>query len=180
MVQASTTDGMDLWLNRRLPDDLLVEFDFTPGNPDSGLVILWFCATGPAGQSVFDLSMERRDCIWPRYHSGQLRCYHTSFWATEPWNLDCRGTNNLRKDPPHRLVAIGHDNIAGRGPGPHRVRLARLGSRIQLETNGELAVVWDDADKALGEPYPGGYLAIHHMHHTGWARYADFVVHEVV
>ena len=178
IVRPDESTDVDLWSTHPLPADFLLEFDFFPGDPECGLVIIWFCATGPEGQSVFALDMPKRQTVWQRYHSGALRCYHTSFWATEPWNRLCRGTSNLRKNPGHRLVAIGNDNIAGRGPGPHRVRLCRIGTKIQLETNGKLAVVWDD-DGEYGPAWPGGYFALHQMFHTGSASYADMKAYRI-
>ena len=172
IVGEDKTSGLDLWCTQPLPADFLLEFDFTPGDPKSGLCIIWFCATGPEGQSIFGADMPRRAGVWPRYHSGSLQCYHTSFWAIEPWNRLPRGTSNMRKNPGHRLVSIGRDNIAGQGPGPHRVRLMRMGNRIQLETNGKLSVEWEDSGE-YGPAWPGGYFALHHMHHTGSASYSN-------
>lgn len=172
LVGEEKSSNLDLWCTQPLPADFLLEFDFTPGDPNSGLCIIWFCATGPEGQSVFAPSMPKRQAVWPRYHTGQLQCYHTSFWAIEPWNSLPRGTSNLRKNPGHRLVSIGRDNIAGQGPGPHRVRLMRMGNRIQLETNGKLSVQWEDGGE-YGPPWPGGYFALHHMYHTGSASYSN-------
>jgi len=173
---AGPDDSVVLWSNRTFPGDFLLEFGFVPSDPQRGLTIIFFCATGQDGGSIFAADQPRRDGYFPSYHSGKLRCYHVSYWATAPDGVGYRGTSNLRKDPGHHLVAIGNDNIAGAGAGPHTVRLCKTGSKIQLETNGKLAVVWSDEGQLLGPAYGEGYIALRQMRHTRAASYTYFRV----
>lgn len=171
---ATDADSTVLWNTQRFPADFLLEFAFAPSDPQQGLTIIFFAATGLDGGGVFDLDQRRRDGEFPNYHSSSLRCYHISYWATAPDGVGFRGTSNLRKNPGHRLVAIGDDHIAGAGAGPHKVRLCKIGGKIQLETNGKLSVVWEDDGKTLGAVLGGGYIALRQMRHTRSASYTHF------
>jgi len=165
-----------LWNTQIFPGDFLLEFGFSPSDPEHGLTIINFCATGREGGGIFDLDQPKRDGQFPKYHSGGIACYHTSYWATAPDGVGYRGTANLRKNPGHRLVAIGTDHIAGTGRGPHTVRLCKIGGTIQLETNGKLAVVWTDDGKTLGPVHGAGCIGLRQMRHTQAGSYTHFKV----
>jgi hypothetical protein len=158
-----------LWNTQIFPANFLLEFGFSPKDSNKGLAIIFFSATAKSGGDIFGLKQARRAGIFRNYHSGDINCYHTSFWAMP------RKTANLRKNYGFHLVASGKDYIAGQGPGPHKVRLLKVNGKIELETSGKLALSWQDDGKVLSE----GHIGLRTMAHTGKVRYTSFKVWKV-
>ena len=134
-----------LWNTRKFPGNFLLELGFSPKDSNKGLAIVFFCATGRDSSDIFDLKQARRDGYFKKYHSGDINCYHVSYWAMP------RKTTNLRKNYGKHLVASGKDNIGGQGPGPHNVRLLKVDGKIQLETRGQLVLSWQDHGNILSD-----------------------------
>lgn len=162
-----------IWNTRKFPGNFLLEFDFYPKNSNKGLAIIFFSATGRAGESIFDLNQPRRGGIFRRYIRGGLDNYHVSYWAV---NETPRMTTHLRKNHGFDLVAVGKDNIWGHGPGPHRVRLLKIAGTIQLEVRGEVVLNW--ADK--GEFLRDGHIGLRTMSRTGEVTYSNFKIWKVI
>jgi len=158
-----------LWNTRILPDDFLMEFTFMPVSPDSGLAILFFSAIGKDGTDIFDRRREKRGGVFRAYHSGELDCYHISYWAIP------RQIVNLRKNHGFRLVAATESNPwQGKSP-PYRVRLLKISGRIELETNGEIVLTWEDD----GTPLGAGCFGLRTMDYTKEMRYSDIKIWRV-
>jgi len=170
-------DHLVLWNTRVFPESFLLEFVLTPRNTGNGLNIVFFSARGDDGGSVFDLAQPRRDGVFKEYHSGRLNCYHISYWACSGAQGGTpRGNANLRKNAGFFLPACGVDLIAGHGPGPHTVRILKDGPRIRLETNGRLALVFDDDGKTYGPVWKDGLIGLRQMAHTEDCSYSSFKV----
>jgi hypothetical protein len=158
-----------LWNTQIFPANFLLEFDFSPKDSNKGLGIIFFSATTRDNGDIFGLKQPRRAGIFRNYHSGDINCYHTSFWAMP------RKTTNLRKNHGFHLVAGGKDYIAGQGSGPHKVRLLKVNGKIELETLGKLVFSWQDNDKILKE----GRIGLRTMARTGKVSYTSFKVWKV-
>jgi hypothetical protein len=163
-----------LWNTRNFPADLLIEFEFSPQNDREGLAIVFFAAQGRDGGSIFALNQPKRDGDFKRYHSGELDCYHTSYWANNAKG-EARGTAHIRKNHGFALVAMGRDYITGNGTGPHGVRILKIGPRVEVEVNGKLAVAWTDP----GKPHGAGFIGLRQMLHTQRATYGNLKVYAV-
>lgn len=158
-----------VWNTRRFPENFLLEFDFSPKDPNKGLAIIFFSATGRAGESIFDLAQPRRGGAFKRYVNGEIDNYHVSYWAV---NETPRMTTHLRKNHGFDLVAVGKDNIWGQGPGPHKIRLLKVAGTIQLEIRGSVVLSWTDEGEFLRD----GHIGLRTMAHTGEATYSNFKV----
>jgi len=163
------------WNTRTFPDSFLLEFGVSPADANNGLNIVFFAATGRDGGDIFELDQPFRGGEFKTYHSGQLNCYHASYWAVDPRG-NLRGTAHVRKNFGFHLVAAGKDFMAGQGPGPHRVRVLKLGARIQAEVAGKLAVQWSDDGRTYGPVLHQGRIGLRQMSHSKECSYTGFKV----
>jgi len=167
-----------LWNTRVFPADVLLEFGFAPENSQVGLTIIFFCATTREGGDIFGLGVPRRGGVFRNYHSGVLNNYHVSYWAVSSGGVG-RRTANLRKNYGFFLPACGIDRIEGKGAGPHRVRLLKVGNKIRLETCGRLSLLFDDDGHTYGPVWGAGRIGLRQMGHTHRASYTYYRVWQV-
>ncbi|MCF7837715.1 MAG: YesU family protein [Candidatus Marinimicrobia bacterium] len=167
-----------LWNTRAFPADFLLEFGFAPADANLGLAIVFFAARSRAGGGIFDLALPARQADFPNYHTGELDCYHVSYWAIDPKGRT-RGFANLRKNHGFHVLGDGADLIAGQGAGPHRVRLLKVGGHIQLEVNGQVALDRRDDGQQFGPVLGGGAIGLRQMKHSGAGSYTHFKLWEI-
>lgn len=165
-----TPSHLVLWLNRRLPDRILVDYEIEVEDPHRGLHILFFAATGPDGGSIFQPGLSRRNADFGKYirNPGEFLSYHISPWAA-PYDL-VRRSSNLRRNGRFTLLASGDDRIATGGAGPHRIRLLKDGSRIVAEVNGTKIIDYTEKDEFFGGPLADGYLGLRLMGFSRWMK----------
>lgn len=163
------------WNTQLFPADLLLEFGVVPVDANQGLNIVFFAATGRGGGGIFGKDQPFRDGIFKTYHSGGLDSYHVSYWATHASGA-ARDTAHIRKNHGFHLVSQGRDFITRAGPGPHRVRVLKLGGRIEVEVNGKLSVRWTDDGQTHGPVLKGGLIGLRQMLHTQACGYTHFKV----
>jgi len=175
LVLKNDASHLVFWNTREFPSDMLVEFGVSPADPNNGLNIVFFAAKGRDGGSIFDLSQPMRDGEFRTYHSGEINCYHVSYWAITSTG-EARGTANIRKNHGFHLVSMGSDLIAGQGPGPHRIRILKLGNKITVEANGKIEVRFEDDGKTFGPVWKEGRIGLRQMQHTGQCSYTHFKV----
>lgn len=174
-----------LWNNRAFPADFLLEFTFTPQDPDEGLAIVFFATRPVEGETIFDSHLPRRAGEFVRYtREGTLNGYHVSYMATwppqAPGGTQPRRTTNLRKNDNFYMVAVGDDRVTGNRQTPNTVRLLKHGNHIRVEVNGRIAVAFDDDEDFYGLPIWGdGYIGLRQMQHTFSGRYDHFRVYEI-
>ena len=178
LVLTNDPGHLVFWNTRAFPADVLIEFGVSPAHANEGLNILFFAARGQDGGSIFDEKQPMRDGLFKTYHSGAIDCYHVSYWATGPGGEE-RGTSHIRKNRGFHIVSMGRDFIANQGPGPHRVRLLKLGPEIIVEVGGKIAVRWKDDGTTFGPVLGDGLIGLRQMAHTGECRYTYFKVHAV-
>lgn len=164
------------WNTKTMPENFLAEYSFTPKSDHQGLNILFFSATNPKGGSLFDLDLPARRGIFGSYIIGEIDNYHVSPWATDGGRL--RNSTNMRKNAGFMLAAIGNDVIGGSGPGPHTVRVLKDGGKIRVESNGVLALKYDDGEE-FGPIYGDGLMGVRFMPHTESAQLHSFKVWEL-
>jgi len=170
-----------LWSTRVFPDDFLLEFGVSPKDSENGLNIVFLCAGSRAGGGIFDLDLPHRGGVFKNYHSGALNSYHVSYWAcaAAAHGGVPRRTANVRKNQGFYLVGCGIDRIAGEGPGPHRVRVLKVGGKLRVETRGRIAAAFDDDGSTYGPVWGSGAIGLRQMGHTHQARYTHFQVWKV-
>ena len=166
-----------LWNTREFPENFLLEFGILPRDDRSGLGIIFFAGQSLDGGSPFEPGLPKREGKFGRYTRGEIKCYHTSYWATVRDIL--RRTANLRKNPGFAMPAVGIDRIGGTGPGPHRVRLLKVGGQIHLETKGRTALLFDDDGETYGPVLEEGCIGLRQMAHSRRVSYTHFKVWKV-
>ncbi|MBN1669466.1 MAG: DUF1961 family protein [Kiritimatiellae bacterium] len=166
-------DNIVLWNTRVFPENFLLELGIAPEDSENGLAIIFLCATARAGGGIFDPGVAGRYASFRRYVAGDINCYHVSYWAGG------RTSTNMRKNSGFHLVSSGMERITEAGAGPHRVRLLKVGDRIQLETCGFLTLEFDDDGETWGPVYGAGRIGLRQMRHAGSSSYSCFRVWEV-
>lgn len=165
------------WLDRDLPADLAVEWDFrAPATNDcpNGLAIVFFCARGRKGEDIFDPGLAPRDGTFRNYHSGELDCYHISYFAGG------RGTANLRKNFGFHLIQERPDLVAAAPRETWRhLQLIRFGARIQLRVDGHPCIDWVDDGSTGGPRLAGGKLGFRQMNDLRWGDYANLRIYRL-
>ena len=179
-LQPEESGHVVLWNTRVFPEDFLLEFDMSPKDSDRGLNIVFFSASSRSGGGIFDLQLPPRRGVFKNYHSGALNSYHVSYWAcSADQGGILRRTSNVRKNHGFYLVSCGIDRIAGQGPGPHRVRVLKVGGKLRVETRGRIAAAFDDDGSTYGPVWGSGAIGLRQMGHTHRASYTHFKVWEV-
>ena len=170
-----------LWSTRVFPEDFLLEFGMSPKDSENGLNIVFLCANSREGGGIFDLDLPHRGGIFKNYHSGALNSYHVSYWACSAAADGGipRRTANVRKNHGFYLVSCGIDRIAGEGPGPHRVRVLKVGGKLRVEARGRIAAAFDDDGSTYGSVWGSGAIGLRQMGHTDRASYTHFQVWKV-
>jgi hypothetical protein len=171
------TDHLVYWLKRDFPADLAIAWDFR--FPDwkispNGLAIIFFCARGAKGEDIFDPRLAKRDGIFKNYHSGDINCYHISYFAGQ------RGSANVRKNAGFHLVASGDDLVSRGGPEKwHHLSLMRFGATIELCVDGRQCVAWTDDGKTYGPVLDGGKLGLRQQNDLRHGDYTNLRVYRL-
>jgi hypothetical protein len=131
------------------------------------LAIVFFCARGRTGEDIFDPRLAPRDGTFAHYHSGDLNCYHISYFA------GARGTANLRKNHGFHLIQEKPDLVAVW----RHLQLVRVGPRIRLSVDGQPCIDWVDDGTIGGPSLGGGKLGFRQMNHLLWGEYANLRVY---
>ncbi len=153
------------WCDRDLPADFLLEFDVRIVGP-RGLNIIFFCAKGRHGEDALDPSLSPRTGIFGHYTSGDLDCYHVSYYAHTPNSAGGRTTSNLRKNHGFYLVDNGPIGIPPASQAIHHVALLKQGGTIRLGVDGRRVIDWHDDGVHYGPLLGAGKIALRQMKWT--------------
>jgi hypothetical protein len=167
-----------LWAPTTLPENFLLEYDFTPESPRRGLHILFWNALARSGADIFapDSGLPARNGVFSQYTWRGVNSYHASLFATD--DEEPRRVANLRKNSGFVLAACGEDAVYG-AEGPVRIRLLRDGPLMRLEANGREVMRYTDDGKANGPPLQGGRFGFRIMAHTGAARISNLKLYDL-
>lgn len=171
-VPAENKNALVCWLKKEIPGDFLVEFTMRPRTKKDGLNIIFFNARGINGESIFDPALKPRDGSFRQYHSGDLKNYHISYWASSLENGP-RGDANLRKNPGFKIVAQGKDLVTGTPEDTFQtIRLYKRGGTIRLMVNDVVSVAFDDDGKTNGPVWDNsGWIGLRQMGRTVRCEY---------
>lgn len=169
-----------LWLPVDFPSDIIVSWDFWPIH-EPGLGILFFAATGRAGEDIFDPALAERTGPYDQYHHGDINAYHVSYFRRR-WPAErALHVSNLRKSYGFHLVAQGPDPIppVADAEPPYRLQLIKAGDQIRFSINGLESFRWDDDGSVGGPALGGGKIGLRQMAPL-IAEYSDLTVHRAV
>ena len=149
------------WLRRDLPSDFLAEWEAC-FESDHGLAIAFFAARGVDGADLFSPNLAARDGTFTQYHSGDINCYHISYYANTP-AYPGRLTGNLRKNRGFHLVANGPPGIPAASHAWHHMALEKRGDKIRLGVDGRLKIAWTDNGTSFGPALGRGAFGLRQM-----------------
>ena len=204
-LETRTTGYAVAWNTQVFPKDFLLEFRVSPSDPKRGEGIVIFAArsktgTGKTGsgkmdggktaRGIFKPGLLRRSGLLENYTRSILDSYQISYWASpvsETGGATPRRTATLRKNAGFRLLSIGTDNIAPQGPGTHgniapqdpglhRVRILKVGGKIQLEAAGTIALRFEDDGETYGPILGEGHIGLAQSARSGLVTYCDLRV----
>src|SRR5215475_12943381 len=172
-VESARRSHMVIWNCRIFPADFLLEFEVSPCGSANGLTIILFSAAGQNGEDIFDLSLPPRRAEYQAYHSGAVVNYTDSYWSrnNEAESL----SNRLRKNPGFKQVAEGPSLTTGSTDVTHRLRILKIGRRIEVEVNGKVVIKWDDPER----PHGAGRIGLRSMEGVTMIAYDNFKVWQV-
>lgn len=163
-----------LWCPEVFDADVEISWDFQP-LAGAGLAMVFFGATGAAGEDLFDPALAERTGFYPQYHSGDIATLHISYlrrkWASERRLRTC----NMRKSPGFRLVAQGADPLPGpeEAEGHYRIRIRKQANQVQFAIEDLTLFTYIDPD-----PLAGGRIGFRQMAPLV-AHYRNLEVHSL-
>jgi hypothetical protein len=161
------------WLTTELPAEFLLEFSVRPRDRNDGLNIVFFSTRGVNEESIFDPALKPRNGGFSQYHSGDIKGYHISYWASG------RGTVNVRKNPGFALVATGPDRVREAPADSFQVvRLYKKGRTIRLMVDDVISVAFDDDGRSHGPVWNHpGWIGLRQMGTTVRCEYDHLAVY---
>lgn len=162
------------WCPEDYPENVAISWDFLPIR-EPGLCILFFAATGRAGEDLFDGGLSGRTGVYDQYHHGDINAYHVSYFRRKQPDERIFHTCNLRKSYGFHLVAQGADPLpsVADAEGPYRMTLIKNDGEITFLVNDLSVFHWVD-----GTPLAGGKIGFRQMAPL-IAEYADLKVFEL-
>ena len=192
--ETRTTGYAVAWNTQVFPEDFLLEFTVSPSDSAPGEGIVIFAARsrrggsetdtgqtagGKTARSIFKPGLLRRNGLLENYTQSVLDSYQVSYWASpvsETGGAVPRRTATLRKNAGFRLVSVGTDNIAPQDPGPHRVRILKVGGKIRVEVAGTIALRFEDDGQTHGPILGEGHIGLAQSARSGLVTYRDLRV----
>ena len=166
------------WCNEDFSGDIEISWKFKPLR-EPGLAIMFFHALGLNGEDIFSPKLPKRTGEYDMYHSGEINCYHISYfrrkWETERNFHTC----NLRKSKGFHLVAQGADPIPDVADCKdfYEIKIAKKGADIAFFIDNLPIFEWSD-DGALGAPPQNGKIGFRQMAPLA-AVYSDLTVYAI-
>lgn len=178
-LESERPDGpqghMVFWCPEDFPDSFIAEWEFVLEDP-VGLCIVFFAATGPDGQSIFDPEMSPRSGQFGHYVYSDLHAYHISYYASTPWVP--RSMANLRKNPGLHLLGNGPIEVRAIGGKVYRAQLVKDGPHLRMSIDGHTIIDTIDTGEQFDQPLKGGKIGLRQMQWTE-ARYRNFQVYQL-
>ena len=170
----STPGHHVFWCPVDVPDCFIAEWRTQNLEPDAGLCIVFFAATGANDQSIFDPALPERHGRFNSYIKGQIDNYHISYYANAPHNPD-RRRSHLRKNSGFHLAQIGYEGIPTDSETIHRMRLIKNGGHIIMYVDDRRIIDWTDDGQIWGPVLRSGKIGFRQMRWSHF-RYRDFKV----
>jgi len=166
------------WCPKDFPGNFIAEWEAQNQEIDAGLCIVFFCAKGLKGESIFDESMPKRTSgIFTDYTKGAMNDYHISYYANGRDNPN-RETANLRKNKGFNLVQTGEIGIPVQSTAIHKMKLVKNEGEIVLYIDDKKVIDWTDDGVKYGKILNEGKIGFRQMQWTHFA-YRNFKVWEL-
>ena len=163
------------WCPKDFPGNFIAEWEAQNQAIDAGLCIVFFCAKGLKGESIFDVSMPKRTTgIFTDYTKGAMNDYHISYYANGRDNPN-RETANLRKNKGFNLVQTGEIGIPVQSTAIHKIKLVKNENKIILYIDERKVIDWTDDGVKYGKILEEGKIGFRQMQWTHFA-YRNFKV----
>jgi hypothetical protein len=168
------------WCPETFPESFVAEWQVQNLNPEAGLLIIFFAATGLEGQDIFDTTLVERDGRFFQYIQGDLKSYHISYYANAEHNPD-RGSSNLRKNNTFSLLQSGPVGIPTHSTAVHTIKLLKRKEHIRLFVDDREVINYRDRLPVvngvnIGSPLLGGKIGFRQMRWSHF-RYRNFRVY---
>ena len=155
-------DGVMVWCKKQLPENFLVEYDFTPVSK-SGFFLVFFCVEKNDHGDILDHIDHQFTTysLFEKYTRGDINAYHISYRRNE------NPTSNLRKNPGQQNGALLKQQslpyvlTAGR---THHVVLKKTGGHISLVVDQQEFMNFTDDGTTGGKPYSGGRFGLRQVY----------------
>jgi len=165
------------WCPIDFPENFIAEWEAQNQEIDAGLCIVFFCAKGLKGESIFDTSMPKRTLgTFTDYTKGAMNDYHISYYANGRDNPN-RETANLRKNKGFNLVQTGEIGIPVQSTAIHKMKLVKKEGKILLFIDDRKVIDWTDDGIKYGKILEDGKIGFRQMQWTHFA-YRNFKVWE--
>lgn len=165
------------WCPVDFPGNFIAEWEAQNQEIDAGLCIVFFCAKGLKGESIFDPSLPKRASgIFTDYTKGAMNNYHISYFANGRDNPN-RETANLRKNKGFNLVQTGEVGIPVKSTAIHKMKLVKYKGKIVLYIDDRKVIDWTDDGVKFGKVLEEGKIGFRQMQWTHFA-YRNFKVWE--
>lgn len=155
-------DGVMVWCRKKLPENFMLEYDFTPVS-ESGFFLMFFCVEKKDMGDILDNldSQFTTYSLFQKYTRGDINSYHISYRRNE--NPTC----NLRKNPGQQNGALlkqqALSGVLSAG-STHHVVLKKSGGQISLAVDQQEFMEFTH-DAATGTlPYKGGRFGIRQVY----------------
>ncbi len=166
------------WCPIDFPGNFIAEWEAQNQSIDAGLCIVFFCAKGLKGESLFNFSMPKRTSgIFTDYTKGAMNNYHISYYANGRDNPN-RETANLRKNKGFNLVQTGKIGIPVQSKLIHKMKLVKKGGKIVFFIDDRKIIDWTDDGVKYGKILGVGNIGFRQMQWTHFA-YRNFKVWEI-
>jgi hypothetical protein len=165
------------WCPMDFPNNFIAEWEAQNQEIDAGLCIVFFCAKGLKGESIFDASMPKRTTgVFTDYTKGAMNDYHISYYANGRDNPN-RETANLRKNKGFHLVQTGEIGIPVQSTAIHKVTLIKYEGTIQMFIDNRKIIDWVDDGIQYGKVLGEGKIGFRQMQWSHFT-YRNFKVWE--
>lgn len=152
------------WCPAVLPDCIRIEWRFRPLR-EPGLAMLFFAASGLAGEDLFDPALAPRSGEYGQYTHGDIRTLHLSYFRRRYEDERAFHTCNLRKSRGFHLVAQGADPIPDVEDCKefYSLSLTKSGPDVAFAIDGLPILAWRDDGKSYGPVLGGGRIGFRQM-----------------
>lgn len=164
------------WSPFKHPQSFIAQWEAQNIETDAGLVISIFSAIGQNAKSIFDESLNDRDGTFSQYINGDIKTYHTSYYANAAHNPDRKQTN-LRKNPGFVLVQEGSEGVPTKSTKIHLITIAKIDDRITVYVDNKKVIDWQDKGEN-GNVLGAGFIGFRQMQWTHF-RYRNFKIWSV-